>query len=170
MAVSVTSLESSESISRSMNAVRNIVRALRINTRAIELRMGISLAQLFVLQQLADKPAESLNELAERTATHQSSVSVVVRRLVDRGYVSRASAAADKRRIRIALTREGEAMLKDAPTTVQVQLMEGLRRMPADRRAELAELLEMWLVTSGIDVAAPPMMFEEEPLGNTDGG
>ena len=30
-----------------------------------------------------------MNDLAERTATHQSSVSVVVRRLVDRGLVSR---------------------------------------------------------------------------------
>ena len=38
-----------------MNAVRSIVRALRINTRAIELKMGISLAQLFVLQQLDDR-------------------------------------------------------------------------------------------------------------------
>ena len=82
-------------VERSLNAVRSIVRALRINTRAIELKMGISLAQLFVLQQLAEKPAESLNELAERTATHQSSVSVVVRRLVERGYVSRTASALD---------------------------------------------------------------------------
>ena len=61
-----------------MNAVRSIVRALRMNTREIESKIGMSLAQLFVLQVLADRPARSLNELAERTATHQSSVSVVV--------------------------------------------------------------------------------------------
>src|SRR5579884_4475089 len=94
-------------IERSMNAVRSIVRALRINTRAIELKMGISLAQLFVLQQLAERSAASLNELADRTATHQSSVSVVVRRLVERGFVSRTSSTTDKRRIEIELTPEG---------------------------------------------------------------
>ena len=147
-----------------MNAVRSIVRALRINTRMIELRMGISLAQLFVLQQLADKPADSLNELAERTATHQSSVSVVVRRLVDRGFVSRTSAATDKRRIRIALTREGEAMLKDAPLTVQVQLTDGLRPLPPHQRTALADLLETWLGAANIDLATPPMMFEDDPV------
>src|SRR6059058_6421056 len=102
-------------LERSMNAVRSIVRAQRINTRAIELKMGISLAQLFVLQQLADKPAESLNELAERTATHQSSVSVVVRRLVDRGLVTRVAATSDRRRVQIALTSAGEQMLRGAP-------------------------------------------------------
>src|SRR4051812_20947428 len=64
-----------DDVTRSMDAVRAIVRALRINTRAIELKIGISLAQLFVLQQVAERPAESLNDLAERTATHQSSVS-----------------------------------------------------------------------------------------------
>src|ERR1043165_2556998 len=99
------------SVARALNCVRSIVRALRINTRAIELKMGISLAQLFVLQQLAERPAESLNDLAERTATHQSSVSVVVRRLVDRGLVTRTSSAADKRRIQIAATPAGLAML-----------------------------------------------------------
>src|SRR6185369_17584576 len=92
---SSTMTEDTRNIQRSMNAVRGIVRAQRINTRAIELKMGISLAQLFVLQQLTERPADSLNELAERTATHQSSVSVVVRRLVERGFVSRSSSSAD---------------------------------------------------------------------------
>ncbi|HZI40736.1 MAG TPA: MarR family transcriptional regulator, partial [Gemmatimonadaceae bacterium] len=82
---------------RAMNAVRSVVRALRLNTRSIEGKLGISLAQLFVLQQLADKPSDSLNELAERTATHQSSVSVVVRRLVDRGLVTRVASESDRR-------------------------------------------------------------------------
>src|SRR5205814_2997070 len=97
-----------------MNAVRSVVRALRLNTRSIEGKLGISLAQLFVLQQLAEKPADSLNELAERTATHQSSVSVVVRRLVERGFVTRVAASADRRRVQIALTPEGENLLRGA--------------------------------------------------------
>src|SRR5689334_21220598 len=96
---STTDTADSQAVARSMNAIRSVVRALRINTRSIELQMGISLAQLFVLQQLAERPAASLNELAERTATHQSSVSVVVRRLVERGFVSRTSSPTDKRRI-----------------------------------------------------------------------
>src|SRR6266576_3423001 len=106
-----------------MNAVRSIVRALRINTRAIELKIGISLAQLFVLQQVAERPAESLNDLAERTATHQSSVSVVVRRLVDRGLLTRRSSTVDNRRVQIAVTAAGRAVLLDAPRTIQLRLV-----------------------------------------------
>ena len=146
-----------------MNAVRSIVRALRLNTRSIEGKLGISLAQLFVLQQLVDKPAESLNELAERTATHQSSVSVVVRRLVDRGFVTRVASTSDRRRVHIALTAAGESLLRGAPPTVQSDLIHGMSRVRPDQRATLAELLELWVLASGIDLAAPPMMFEDEP-------
>jgi DNA-binding MarR family transcriptional regulator len=152
----------SHPIERSMNAVRSIVRALRINTRAIELQMGISLAQLFVLQQLAARPADSLNELAERTATHQSSVSVVVRRLVERGYVSRNASAADKRRIEIDVTPAGRALLSDAPTTVQTQLVTALQQMDRSEQSTLASLLERWLAQANIDLATPPMLGEED--------
>jgi MarR family transcriptional regulator, lower aerobic nicotinate degradation pathway regulator len=155
---------------RAMNAVRSVVRALRLNTRSIEGKLGISLAQLFVLQQLADKPADSLNELAERTATHQSSVSVVVRRLVDRGLVTRVASSADRRRVQIALTPAGEVMLRGAPPTVQGDLMQGMARMRPEQRATLAELLETWVLASGIDLAAPPMMFEDEPAARVASG
>ena len=156
-----------DDLSRSMNAVRSIVRALRVNTRSIELKLGISLAQLFVLQQLADRAADSLNELATRTATHQSSVSVVVRRLVDRGLVTRTAAPNDKRRVQIALTPEGKTMLRGAPPTVQADLIQGMQRMSPEQRSHLADLLETWVLASGIDLAAPPMMFEEEPAARS---
>jgi len=152
-------------IARSMNAVRSIVRALRINTRAIEAKMGMSLAQLFVLQQLAERPANSLNELADRTATHQSSVSVVVRRLVENGYVSRTTSAIDKRRIEIEVTPQGRGLLAEAPMTIQAQLVGALRGMPGDQRSTLANLLEAWLHHANIDISAPPMLGEEETSG-----
>ena len=157
-----SALADGRAVERSMNAVRSIVRALRINTRAIELKMGISLAQLFVLQQLAERSASSLNELAERTATHQSSVSVVVRRLVERGYVSRTSSSADKRRIEIDVTPVGRALLAQAPTTIQMQLMSALRSMDGSEQSILADLLERWLREAKIDIATPPMLGEDE--------
>src|SRR5262244_2148964 len=153
---------SAHAIERSMNAVRSIVRAQRINTRAVELKMGISLAQLFVLQQLAERSADSLNELAERTATHQSSVSVVVRRLVERGLVSRTASANDRRRIEIEVTPAGRELLSGAPVTVSMELVAALRRMSRADREQLADLLERWLREAKIDFGSPPMLGEEE--------
>src|SRR5438105_26745 len=78
-----------------LDSIRRIVRALRLADRAAEKRLGLSGAQLFVLHKLAVGPALSLNELADRTLTHQSSVSVVVQRLVKRKLAARARSGKD---------------------------------------------------------------------------
>jgi MarR family transcriptional regulator, lower aerobic nicotinate degradation pathway regulator len=150
-------------IAEVMDGIRAVVRALRLNTRAIEKQLGISLAQLWVLQILAEKPADSLNEIAVATATHQSSVSVVVRRLVERELATRTTAHRDKRRVRIEITDAGRSLLGNAPPTVQVALVTGLRRMAPDRLAQLAVLMREWLTASGLDLTtAPPMLMEDD--------
>lgn len=146
---------------RALTAIRSVVRALHINTRTMELRTGMSLAQVFVLQELARSPVQSLNDLAVRTATHQSSVSVVVRRLSERGLLSRKASAGDHRRIEIAITDAGREVLSRTPTTVQSQLIGALAKLEDERRRTLAELLEEWLSTAEIDLAEPAMFGEE---------
>jgi len=66
-----------------LDSLRRIVRVLREAARLAERRFGLSGAQLFVLHKLAGASPMSLNELARRTHTHQSSVSTVVTRLVE---------------------------------------------------------------------------------------
>src|SRR3954469_8533224 len=84
-----------------LDAVRRIVRTLHESSRAAEKSLGLTGAQLFVLQKLADAPGLSLNALAAQTHTHQSSVSTVVSRLVERGLVLRPAAADDGRRLEL---------------------------------------------------------------------
>ncbi len=54
-----------------LDAFRNIVQALR-GGRAGETRTNLSSAQLFALQQIAEHPDSSINDIAAFTFTHQS--------------------------------------------------------------------------------------------------
>ena len=67
-----------------LDAFRHIVQALRVG-RAGEDAGGLGSAQLFALQQIAEHPDASINDVAALTFTHQSSVSVVIQRLVGSG-------------------------------------------------------------------------------------
>lgn len=149
-------------IARALDAVRKIVRALRLSSRAVEKDVGISGAQLFVLQQLALKPAESVNELAERTLTHQSTVSVVVARLEQRGLVTRTPSPEDARRTRITASPDGLALLERAPATVQARLASALRNLPEEQLRGLAEGLDAWLREAGIQGEEPGLFFEDD--------
>src|SRR5215218_9073175 len=122
-----------EDVTRVMNSLRALVRALRVSTRAVEKEIGISGAQLFVLQQLLEAPARSVNDLAERTSTHQSSVSTVVSRLVERGLARREPSADDGRRMEISITDRGRDLVQSAPLTAQMRMQQAMRSLSADQ-------------------------------------
>ena len=144
-----------------LDAIRRIIRVLRLSSRRSERELRIGSAQLFVLQQLGAGPVRSVNELAERTYTHQSSVSVVVRRLVAQGLVARRPAADDRRRRELRLTKAGERLLARAPVPAQVRLINGLRTLPAAKLRTLSRLLGQVVVAMGASGEPPGMFFTE---------
>ncbi|HEU4628552.1 MAG TPA: MarR family transcriptional regulator [Gemmatimonadaceae bacterium] len=148
-----------------MNALRRLVHALRASSTAVQRDTGVSGAQLFVLQQLAQQPVASLNELAARTRTHQSSVSAVVSRLAERQLVTRNPSAEDGRRTEIALTPAGAAVLADAPPTLQTSLVAALRRLTAEQCRTLADGLEAWVEAAGVSGGDVPLFFEPDVPG-----
>jgi DNA-binding MarR family transcriptional regulator len=152
---------------RILDAVRKLVRLLRLADRAAQREVGLSGAQLFVLHELGRTPELSLNDLAERTSTDQSSVSVVVTRLVDAGLVSRDRDARDARRLVLNLTRSGRSLLQKAPPVAQEQLIDIFDRMSATDRRRFAETFEWILSELGAEQGAAPMLFEE--TGNDAG-
>lgn len=149
-----------DEVTLALDAIRRIVQTLRVSARVAERRLGVSGAQLFVLHSLAEGPAESLNELAARTYTHQSSVSVVVERLVRRRLVSRHQSALDGRRVRIELTPTGRELLRSSPEVAQVRLIRALRALPRRDSRELARILAH--VGSGLGAEQKPALFFED--------
>ena len=144
-----------------LDGIRHIVRTLREASRSAERTVGLSAAQLFVLQRLANGHTLSVNELAARTLTHQSSVSVVVTKLARRGLVERTRAQDDARRLEVSLTDAGRAVLARAPAATQDRLIAALALMGRPARARLARDLGRLIDAMGIERRHPPMFFEQ---------
>lgn len=144
-----------------LRGLRQVVQALRLTARTAEQRHGISAAQLFLLHVLAEHGPASVNELADRTFTHQSSVSVVIARLAASGLVKRGRDAEDGRRATVALAPKGRTLLRRAPEPAQNRLFAALERLEeADRRA-LARGVGALAREMGVDRGAARMFFEE---------
>lgn len=152
-----------QDVTEILDDFRRIVQVLRESSRAAEQRLGVTGAQLFVLRALSEDRGISLNELAERTRTHQSTVSVVVKRLGRTKLVRRKASAADRRRIELELTSEGRALLARAPLAAQDQLIAGIERMPARDRGALARSLRKLVADMGLHGDPATMFFEETP-------
>jgi DNA-binding MarR family transcriptional regulator len=146
---------------RVLEAVRRLVRHLRVADRAAQSELGLSSAQLFVLSELGKTPAISLGDLAERTHTDQSSVSTVVTRLVGAGLVQRERAGEDARRLELSLTRAGRAALQKAPAITQERILQAVERLPAAEQKRFADTFTRLLDDIGAEGKAP-MLFEDD--------
>jgi DNA-binding MarR family transcriptional regulator len=145
-----------------MDCIRRLVHFLRLSAREAQGKTGISGAQLFVMQKLAEAGTLSVNELADQTRTHQSSVSVVVQKLVTRGLVGRERAKNDARRAELTLTSKGKALLKKAPRVAQDRLIEALEGMPDYNLHALSGLLCQLIEDLGITSPnSPALLFDD---------
>lgn len=145
-----------------MDCIRYIFKAIRVSSSQFEKAVGLSAAQIFVLRKVAEEPGLSINDLAARTTTHQSSVSVVVKKLEDRGLVIRSTSSEDSRRINVTVTDEGKKMLEIIPSTIPEQMVAALEGMNPEKTQQLSALMREFVVSAGIaDINAPAPMFEE---------
>lgn len=153
-------------VSEVMDCIRYIFKALRVSSSHFEKELGLSVAQIFVLKKLKDEPGLSINDLAARTTTHQSSVSVVVKKLEEQGLVSRLVSTEDSRRVVVSLTEQGLAKLETIPQTIQEQMIDTLQNMPPEKTEMLAGLIKEFCVRAQIVDSEAAPMFEEIKPGN----
>ena len=145
-----------------MDSFRRIVHALRSSHRAAS-NLDLTGAQLFVLSALADSDEPmGVSELAEKTRTDQSTVSVVAARVVERDLVKRERSSADSRRVELSLTARGRAVLRRTPTTVaQRKLAEAIEQLSRTEAEALSRVLRKIVEAMGQADAPAPMLFDE---------
>lgn len=143
-----------------LDGLRVLVGALASASRSSERKLGISGAQLFVLQKLAEGGELSVNELAERTHTHQSTVSTVVSKLVTKGLVRRRRSEEDARVQLLTLSANGRQKLQRRTETIQDRLIRSIESLSATDRRELSRLLSSVIHAAGLDSAKPALFFE----------
>lgn len=145
-----------------LNSFRCVIKSLRLADRAGLKEHGLGAAQLYVLHELSRDAPLSVNDLAERTGTDQSTVSVVVAKLIAKGYVARERAESDARRLQLTLTARGHLLARALPPPIQHRIIEGVQRLPAARAQVLAESLREVCDVLGIADDHPPMFFGED--------
>ena len=145
-----------------VDALRRILRAMRMAATETQSALGISAAQLFVLARLAGADALSINQLAARTLTDRSSVAAVVDRLAERGLAERSPSPRDRRRAEVRITAAGRELLAAAPTAPAALLVSGLARLSDPELRALAASLGRLVGAMHLEKTPAGMFFEEE--------
>jgi DNA-binding MarR family transcriptional regulator len=127
-------------VRRLTDAVTRLRRALRSSIRTEYPWESLPMAQVELLQTLAVEPLR-VGELAARQRLAPNTVSGLVGKLLESGFVVRQADPGDRRTARIALTDAGERQLADWQRAHERRLAAALARLaPEDSKAVLNAL------------------------------
>jgi DNA-binding MarR family transcriptional regulator len=122
-------------------AFRDLERSIRLTEVAGRKQLGVSAAQLLILEALSARPGLSINELAAVSRTHQSSVSGVVSGLKESGYIDVRRGHDDHRIVRLRLTTRGRRVIERAHGVPINPTRDGIQRLTPLQRTQLLDSL-----------------------------
>jgi DNA-binding MarR family transcriptional regulator len=100
-------------------ALRRIIRAIDLQSRALVQQCGLTGPQLQLLKELGRRDDRGLGEVARALHLSQATITGIVDRLEAKKLISRLRDPTDKRRIRVVLTDSGKQLLESAPPVLQ---------------------------------------------------
>jgi DNA-binding MarR family transcriptional regulator len=117
-----------------MQKLWDLAHALDVSSKRMARRHGVTGPQRLVVRIVGQAPGSTATEIALTLGIHPSTLTGILRRLQDRGFLRRAIDPADRRRARFELTAAGQRINTRRRGTVEAAVRRALGRV---RRVEL---------------------------------
>lgn len=119
------------------DVVTQLRRVLRSSIRTDYPWESLPMAQVELLQRLADEPGLRINDLAQRHRLANNTVSTLVQQLVLAGLVRREPSAADRRAVTVSLTEQGTELIAGWRSAHERRIAAALDQLSASDRASV---------------------------------
>ena len=125
--------------------LRKILRSVNLESKRIEKDFGVSIPQLLVLQFLesSQEYRSTASKIKEYINLNASTVTGILQRLEQKGYLIKQASNQDKRSSHIVLTAKGAEFLQHAPTTQQELLTQKLQGLSNEQMEELERNIDL---------------------------
>lgn len=98
--------------------IHSLLKKINMNVRHVMMKefndSKLTVHQFFILKTIRDNPKTNLTSLSSNMKLAKSSLSIMINKLVEDGYVLRKENPKDRRNIYFALSLKGENLLKEA--------------------------------------------------------
>ena len=138
-------MESQEDLPQHLQFVRllwQLDHALNKGSRRLLRTVGVTAPQRFIIKVVGMRPGCSPGELARFMHVTPATVTRVVQRMEEAGYLRRAPDPDDSRRVKLHLTAKGRRVEGRAAAPSESPISQALARLPADRITVAMEVLE----------------------------
>ncbi len=155
----------SETCEQVLMVLRQILRAISMQSRFLAQSYGITMPQLIVMRALGSKGALSIGALSREVSLSQATVTAIIDRLERKLIVSRQRSSSDRRRVLVDLTERGNQTLLEAPSPIQEAFdIEFSHLEPWEQTQILATLQRVAQMMQAENLPAAPVLVEDPQL------
>lgn len=108
-----------ETVNQVLTAVRRIIRAVDLNSKRLYKEWGLTAPQLLLLSAIKQEPQLTIKQISNKMSLSQGTVTVILDKLQAKKYIVRQRSTKDKRKIHIAMTEDGKALITQIPSPLQ---------------------------------------------------
>jgi DNA-binding MarR family transcriptional regulator len=134
-----------------LNAIRQIIRAVDIDSRRLAAQHHVTGPQLMCLLAVKENGPITSRDVAGRVHLDPSTLVGVLDRLEKKGLIRRQRSQDDRRQVYLTATEAGRKLAAKTPYPMQHSLGEKLKRISARERERTAESLERLADLIGAD-------------------
>ena len=145
-------------------SLRRIIRATDLHSKRMIRECGLTTPQVMVLKAIDELGDVTVRRVANQVSLSQATVTTILNRLEQRGYIERVRSLIDRRVVNARLTDAGKSILGRAPTLLHDKFIERFEALDAWEKTQL--LASMQRVASMMDaetIDAAPLLDIEVP-------
>jgi DNA-binding MarR family transcriptional regulator len=121
--------------------IRKLMRGGELYTKELNKEYQVSSPQLSCLLALFEHGPLPPSQIAKQIMVNSSTVTGIIDRLEQKGFVERSRVSPDRRVITISLTEKGKTLAEHAPPPLQKKIVEGLGKLPTREVDEIIKAL-----------------------------
>jgi DNA-binding MarR family transcriptional regulator len=142
-----------------MAALRRIIRAIDLHSRALVQRYGLTGPQLVVLKELVERSPQPVSSVAASVNLSQATVTGILDRLERKGMITRARDVKDRRKVMVSPTPAAVEAMAGAPPLLQEHFTEAFAQLADWEQTQILSSLQriVALMEAG-DVEAGPIL------------
>lgn len=123
-------------------ALRRIIHATDLHSKRVSREIGLTIPQIVVLKSVRDLGEVTTNVIARHVSLSQPTVTHILDRLEERGFIERYRSARDRRVVHTRLTRQGQSALRKAPGLLHERFLREFATLSDRRQKEIIRVLK----------------------------
>ena len=149
-----------------MQSLRRIFKTIQDYSHQVSSGFGVTGPQLWALKTISQEGSLTLGELSKKMYLHPSTISGVIDRLENKGYVTRDRSLHDRRVVNVCLTPAGESLVKKAPNPAQGKMIHGLSKLSEDELSAIYHSIEKLVEIMEVRNLKVTFFFDLENTGS----